>query len=134
MPISMRKRNKMERKRKHNFGKDEEIVIGSLKSKLKYTRRLFKPTKMKDLIESKNGLNVLIKHKGIVEDSRIFCDTIEYMHDRKGKIFDHHLMFWAKDELVFKIWLPNEAKDRTFKNINEALKSCGIRVIKQLGE
>lgn len=117
-------------KRKNEFDKDEKMIINSAKSKLSHARNLFKPTKMKDIIESRNGLNVLIKHKGINEDSRIFCDKIEYMHDRKGKIFDHHLMFWLKDELVFKIWLPNESKDKQFKDINEALKNCGIRVIK----
>lgn len=44
----------------------------------------------------KNKIKVqdaLIKHKSISENSRIFCDKIEYIHDRKGDFFDHHLMF-----------------------------------------
>ncbi|PIN86699.1 hypothetical protein COV19_03420 [Candidatus Woesearchaeota archaeon CG10_big_fil_rev_8_21_14_0_10_44_13] len=84
---------------------------------------------MKDMIRNKRLLNALIRHKNIGERSRIFCDWIEYMHDRRkfmGKpVFDHHLMFWSKGELVFKVWLK---QNREYKNINEALKDVGIEV------
>jgi len=74
-----------------------------------------------------------IKHKGIDEPSAIFCTKIEYMHDinKKDKdfgfVFDHHLMFWNKDLLVFKVWLPNGEKDKEFKDVFEAMDSCGIK-------
>lgn len=85
---------------------------------------------MKDLIEDKNGLNVLVEQKNIECKSRIFCDKIEYMHNR-GKfmnrpIFDHHLMFWFGKDLVFKVWL---LQNKEYKDINEALKDVGIMII-----
>ncbi len=75
------------------------------------------------IIENRKGLDTWISHKGTSEKSRIFCDKIEYIHDRKGRIFDHHLMFWNNNKLVFKVWLKS---DKEFKNIKEALKSVGI--------
>ncbi len=83
---------------------------------------------MIDVIKSKEGLNVLIDHKGVTQRSRIFCDKIEYIHDRNNNVFDHHLMFWNKGGLIFKVWLPNEKKDKEFKDIYEALRSVGISV------
>ena len=84
---------------------------------------------MKDMIRKKRLLNVLIRHKNTEERSRIFCDWIEYVHSKgnfMGKpIFDHHLMFWSKGELVFKVWLK---QDKRYKNINEALEDVGIEV------
>jgi hypothetical protein len=78
----------------------------------------------------------LIKHKGQQkhDPSIIFCDRIEYWHDRGedayfGKTFDHHLMFWKGKELIFKVYLPNEQKHKDFKDIFEALKSCGIKCL-----
>lgn len=84
---------------------------------------------MKDTIKNKNGLNVLIEQKNTECKSKIFCDWIDYMHDR-GKfmgrpIFDHHLMFWLGKKLVFKVWLR---QDKEYRNINEALKDVGIKV------
>lgn len=81
-------------------------------------------------IKSKDGLNVLIEHKGVQENSRIFCDGIDYIKDRNENIFDHHLMFWLNGKLVFKVWLPNNPKDKEFKDIYEAMESVGINVLK----
>ena len=89
---------------------------------------------MKDKIENKEGLGVLVEQKGANEKSQIFCDKIEYIHNKDGPIFDHHLMFWNNGKLVFKIWLPNEEKDREFKDIYEALKNVGISVAEKLRE
>ncbi len=76
-------------------------------------------------IKNKDGL---LKHKGISEDSRIFCDKIEYIYNKEefqGKdVLDHHLMFYLKGQLVFKVWLKN----KKYKEINEALKDVGISV------
>lgn len=86
---------------------------------------------MKDEVKSKD-LNILIKHKGVAETSRLFCDKIKYIHDKgysrhfKSYIFDHHLMFYLKNKLVFKVWLPNKKKDKEFKDVFEALESVGI--------
>lgn len=87
---------------------------------------VLKPRIGNDLIEAE-FLNCQIKHKGIGEPSRIFCDKIEYIHDKYKGMFDHHLMFWFKGNLVFKGWLPNESKDKEFGNIFEAMKSVGIK-------
>lgn len=85
---------------------------------------------MKDLIENKNGINILLKHNKDIEPSRIFCDRIEYMHDKQkfeGKsVLDHHLMFYLGKKLVFKVWLK---QNREYKNIEEALKDVGILVV-----
>ncbi|MCX6706713.1 MAG: hypothetical protein NT001_01070 [Candidatus Woesearchaeota archaeon] len=81
---------------------------------------------MKNTIKRKRGF---IGHKNTEEQSRIFCDRIEYVHDRgkfMGKpVFDHHLMFWNKGKLIFKVWLKH---NKEYKNINEALKDVGIEV------
>jgi len=88
---------------------------------------------MKDEIKKKHGLNVLIKHKGVQEKSMIFCDRIKYMHDRgtfRGEnTFDHHLMFYNKGKLVFKVWLKNREKDKEFKDIEKAMESVDIFLI-----
>ena len=85
---------------------------------------------MKDKIENKVGLNCWIKHKGISEKSRIFCDKIVYMHDRDAEedTFDHHLMFYLRGELIFKVWLKNKSSDMAFNDIDEALESVDILV------
>ena len=49
-------------------------------------------------------------------------------HPMFGKTFDHHLMFWKGKELVFKIWLPNDNRDKEFKDVNEALRSVGMEI------
>ena len=77
----------------------------------------------------KNKIKVqdaVIWHKGVSEASRIFCDEIEYLHSKVKDRFDHHLMFYYKGRLVFKVWLPNEPEDKKFKDIDEALKSVRI--------
>jgi len=84
--------------------------------------------KMADIIKNKEGFNTLINHKGVNEKSRLFCDKIEYIHNRNSDVFDHHLMFWNKGELIFKVWLPNERKDKEFKDVYEALSSVDISV------
>ena len=93
----------------------------------------------KDRIYNKDGLNVLIKHKGVNEPSRIFCDEIVYIHNRgifqepiskiKCKIFDHHLMFWKNRKLIFKVWLRNNPRNKEYHNINLALKDIGVMII-----
>ncbi|MFH1592176.1 MAG: hypothetical protein ABIB47_02300 [Candidatus Woesearchaeota archaeon] len=83
---------------------------------------------MKDKIENKNGLNVQIEQKGVSEPSKIFCDQIEYISNKKDNVFDHHLFFWNKGELIFKVWLPNNKDDKEFEDIYEALKSVDILV------
>ncbi len=86
--------------------------------------------KNKDIIESKTGLNVLISHKNTEMKSKIFCDRIEYIHDKgifEGKpVFDNHLMFWLGKELVFKVWLK---QNKRYKDLNESLKDVGIENI-----
>jgi len=86
----------------------------------------------KDTIEA-NFIICKIEHRGIDEPSAIFCTKIEYMHDidKNDKmfdfVFDHHLMFWNNDLLVFKVWLPNGEKDKEFKDVFEAMESVGIK-------
>lgn len=85
---------------------------------------------MKNIIENKGGLNVLIEQKNTECKSQIFCNKVEYMQDRgkfRGKpIFDHHLMFWDKKKLVFKIWLK---QNKEYKGIKEALKDVGVMIL-----
>ena len=71
--------------------------------------------------------DALIPTNNTEEDSRIFCDEIEYIADKTKIEFDHHLMFRQGKKLVFKIWLPNCQEDKPFKDINAALKSVGIK-------
>lgn len=92
----------------------------------------YKLKKSKDKLEG--FCDCLIEHKGIEEPSIIFCDKIEYRHIRGeqemfGKTFDHHLMFWKEKDLVFKVYLPNEEKDKEFSDIFKALKSVGIKLM-----
>ena len=84
---------------------------------------------MKDLIENKDGMSIVLKQK-LPPQSKLFCDKIEYLHDR-GKfedkpIFDHHLMFYLKGDLVFKVWLRNKASDKEYEDIYHALKAAGF--------
>lgn len=84
--------------------------------------------KMKGTIKCRH---VFVEQKNTGERSMIFCDTVEYMHDRGTFMghptFDHHLMFWLGKKLVFKVWLR---QDREYKNINEALEDVGMAVFK----
>jgi hypothetical protein len=103
----------------------KKVLIKPRKGYVMFTN---KPRVENDLIEAE-FFNCQIKHKGVEEPSRIFCDKIEYMHNKARGSFDHHLMFWFRGELVFKVWLPNESKDKEFKNIFEAMKSVGIKAV-----
>jgi hypothetical protein len=73
---------------------------------------------MKNQIKCKQGeqINVWIKHRNTTERSLLSCDKIEY--------YDNHLMFYLKEDLIFKIWLK---KDK-YKDINEAIKDVDILV------
>jgi len=89
---------------------------------------------MTDTIQDPRGLNILLRHDRLEELSRIFCDRVEYVHDRgtfKGKpIFDHHLMFWLEDKLVFKVWLLNRNGDKEYDGVEKALETVGITVVR----
>ena len=68
--------------------------------------------------EIKKGIHpVWIKGKNVEQDNLIVSDKVEY--------YANHLMFYLKNELVFKVWLKKD-----YKNINEALKDVGIEVSK----
>ncbi|MBS3099290.1 hypothetical protein J4462_03700 [Candidatus Pacearchaeota archaeon] len=84
--------------------------------------------KNKDVIEGE--FDVLIKQKNTEEKSRLFnCDKIEYLHSKQGDFFDHHIMIYRGKKLIFKVWLPNSAKDKEFKSLKEALESVDIELI-----
>lgn len=104
-----------------------------LRKKLKFKMKCWKLNKSKDMLKPNinrgDCLLVRIKQKNTTEPSLIFCDKIEYMHIKKGEFFDHHLMFFYKNQLIFKIWLPNEPEDKEFKDIFEALKSVEMDVV-----
>ena len=57
----------------------------------------------------------LIKHKNTEQNSLIVADKVEYINN--------HLMFYRKNNLVFKVWLKKD-----YKNIKEALRDVGIKV------
>lgn len=88
--------------------------------------------KIKDIFEvdkTKSEFMIInIKQKNTTEASKLFCDKIEYLHLKDGKFFDHHLMFYLRKNLIFKIWLPNEPQDKEFMGAKEALESVGIKV------
>lgn len=111
---------------------DGVVSFCSAKCREKWEKKHEDETISKDLIKSPD-CNCLIEHKGTEpgESSIIFCDKIEYMHDRGkmgfSEIFDHHLMFWLGKKLVFKVYLPNSESDKEFKDIFEAMKSCEIK-------
>ena len=71
-----------------------------------------------------------IKHKNVDESSIIFADRVDYIANKKGDFFDHHLMFYWKKRLIFKVYLPNEIKDNPFKDVQKACEFVGIRVEK----
>lgn len=76
---------------------------------------------------------IRIKQKNTEQSSYLFCTKIHYLHSRDyhemfGKTFDHHIMIYNGDKLIFKVWLPNSTKDKEFKNVKEALKSVGMEV------
>jgi hypothetical protein len=94
-----------------NSMKDVESLIKKkvlIKPRKGFVMFVLKPRIGNDIIESER-LICRIEHTGVEEPSRIFCDKVEYMHDRGddkmfGRIFDHHIMAWNKNNLVFKVW------------------------------
>jgi len=84
------------------------------------------------MVSNKNKLTdiypVWIKGKNTEQDNLIVADSVEYIHNKKGDFFDHHLMFYWKKHLAFKVWLRNKPTDKPYKNIQEALKDVGIRI------
>ena len=88
----------------------------------------------KDLIESEL-MDCRIDHKGVAEPSQIFCNKIEYIHDKLNDMsFEHCLNFWKRGEPVFRVLLPNSKNEGEFESINEALESCGVRVKIDVGK
>ncbi|MEK6860280.1 MAG: hypothetical protein AABX54_05705 [Nanoarchaeota archaeon] len=84
----------------------------------------------KNLVKAE-GMIVNLKQKHTTEPSYLFCDKVWYMHDKDPndkEFFDHHLMFYNKGDLIFKIWLPNKNKDKEFRDIHEVLKSVGMQI------
>lgn len=80
-------------------------------------------------IIDKESFYVKIKHsENIEQESYLWCNRIEYIADKDGEYFDHHLMFYLGKMLVFKIWLRNEPDDKPYKNIKEALRDVNIMV------
>lgn len=94
----------------------------------KLRKNKFKDLQRKDILEAKEYMIINLKQKNTIEPSKIFCDKVQYLHYKEKDIFDHHLMFYLRKNLIFKIWLPNEPKDKEFKDIHEALKSVGMEV------
>ncbi|HJX50794.1 hypothetical protein A3K73_05070 [Candidatus Pacearchaeota archaeon RBG_13_36_9] len=85
---------------------------------------------MKDIIKNNSPVSLKIKNEYLIEPCFINCNRIEYIHNKQGDFFDHHLMFYLKDQLVFKMWLPNNPEDNPFKNIDKALDRVGVKLIK----
>lgn len=88
----------------------------------------------KDIIETRKSSEIIIvriKQPNTEQPSYLFCDKIWYMHDHdqfpRGS-FDHHLMIYRGNKLIFKVWLPNESKNDEFKDVKEALKSVGMEI------
>lgn len=88
---------------------------------------------MKNRIErimGKEGdLQVVVKQKNTKQQSRLFCDKIEYLY-RKGKrsgkpSLDHHLFFYMKGELTYKVWL----KKKSYRSIDRAMEDVGFVLI-----
>lgn len=87
----------------------------------------------KDIIETRKSddfIIVKIKQPNTEQPSFLFCDKIEYLHnrDRNKSFFDHHLMIYRGDKLIFKVWLPNLTRDKEFNDVREALKSVGMEI------
>ena len=77
------------------------------------------------------GIIVCVMHSEKTEQpSYLWCDRIEYMADKEGEFFDHHLMFYIDKKLVFKVWLRNNSEDKKYKDVKEAMESAGLEVLK----
>lgn len=87
-----------------------------------------KPQIEKDSIES-DFCDCILKPRGVQKSSRIYCNRIEYVHERDKEYFSHYLMFYQGSTLVFRVWLPNNKKDKEFKDIFDALKKSGIKCL-----
>ena len=87
---------------------------------------------MKNKIQSKNPMHFWISgydKKKFEEAHLLRANMVEYIADKNGDCFDHHLMFYLKKELVFKVWLKNKPEDKKYKNIREVLKDVGINLL-----
>lgn len=108
------------------------VAIQKIMDKLKKKGLIKEVDLMSDKIQSKRGLGVLLRHGKLIEPSRIFCDRIEYVHTRgtfNGKpTFNHHIMFWLGDKLVFKVWLPNKQNSKEYKGVMEALEGVKFKI------
>lgn len=83
---------------------------------------------MKNILSNKEGFNVFIKHKNTEADSLLFgCNKIEYLYNIQDGYIDHHLLFFDKGKLIFKVWLGTKKK---YKDVNKALKDVDIKVKK----
>lgn len=79
---------------------------------------------MKNLIQSKEPMTIWI----MGYDKKLFEESF-LLRATKVEFVENHLMFYLKKELIFKVWLKlNEYKK--YKDINEAMKEAGIRVLK----
>ena len=78
------------------------------------------------------NMHVLVEQKNTNENSVIFCDRIEYIHDKHNNFFDHHLMFYKKDKLIFKVWLKNDENDLEYENMTKAMSDVGMSILKEL--
>ena len=86
-----------------------------------------------DIIKCKprnNFIIVKVNQKNTEQLSYLFCTKIHYLHDKAKGCFDHHLIIYNKDRLIFKVWLPNSEKDSEFNNVEQALESVGMVVQK----
>lgn len=97
-------------------------------------KKLIKIPSRKDIIKVREYMIINLKQKNTMEPSKLFCDKVQYLHNKEKDRFDHHLMFYVKDRLVFKIWLPNHPKDNEFRDIHEALKNVGMYIFIPAGE
>jgi hypothetical protein len=71
----------------------------------------------KDVI--KGNFDVLIKHRGMSESSRLFNAS-------KIELLNNHLLVYRGKELIFKVWLQKEG----YVDVKKAMNDCDIKVIK----
>jgi len=88
---------------------------------------------IEDVIKAKHPMTISMPGKKVMENNLLRADKIEYLHNTGedemfGDIFDHHLMFYLKKELIFKMWLPNSSKSKEFKDVRDALNNMGVKV------
>jgi hypothetical protein len=69
-----------------------------------------------------------IIHKNTKEPSIIFADRVEYIANKQGNFFDHHLMFYLGKKLVFKVYLFHNKEAKPYKSIQDACDDVGISI------